>query len=101
MLVAAPAFVLLGGLAVSHVMDIYCKDLWLTSAAGSAETGEAGTATAAAAITATGPKRSKSRCACIEFACLIAAVFTGSAASNIQASQMYVMTCILYHCALL
>eukprot|EP00878_Enallax_costatus_P018254 GHUV01019210.1.p1 GENE.GHUV01019210.1~~GHUV01019210.1.p1 ORF type:complete len:466 (+),score=111.46 GHUV01019210.1:220-1617(+) len=56
MLVAAPAFVLLGSLAISHILDVYCADLWETQTAGSTDAVEAATAAAGPAL-----KKSKSK----------------------------------------
>jgi hypothetical protein len=57
MLVAAPAFVLLGSIAVSTTLYTYTGHLWDVAA----EEGEAAASTAAAAAAATPIKKSKSK----------------------------------------
>lgn len=56
MLVAAPAFVLLGSLAISHILDVYCAELWQTQTAGVADLADTSNAAAGPVV-----RKSKSK----------------------------------------
>jgi hypothetical protein len=61
MLVAAPAFVLLGSLALSTILDIYCADLWASKAAAATAALAADTSSGGAPSSTNTPSIKKSK----------------------------------------